>query len=1200
MQNYPNHFQSKWQSLLNLIGQQHKLPSVLLTQIKEDWLEIWLKGGIDDNHFVVGEKIELKNFYCKAVVKNQDNVHISNAATQQNWVEELHNKRGMLAYMGFPIYHPNGELMGTLCVLDNKENHFGAELERHLTELKELIEYDLDYLFKDIKKQQKLEQRILGKVTFDTTLEQTSKVHTRDRKNLNISELLDEENLKSLDTDTRSAFFSNKYTAFVVFEAILDASGEMADARYIEMNALNEQLIGRKGSELIGKTVLEVFPKTKQEWFNRLKPVVQFKETVNYEMWHDATGKYCLTIVLPLKGLNFGFVSYQLHDGFYINQKLKLNESRYRFLLNKMNSSFAIFDTIKGENSDIKDVRFLDINVRIEQYIGKTLKEVVGKKISEVFPGIDDSWFEQLAPALNHNRSVEFKKWFKPLDKYLAVKAFPFGGDTIALVVQDLTEKLALNEKVELSERRYRSVFTKMNSALAVFSVVNDKNEKLIDARFLDINSKIEKFTDFKLEDVIGKRILDVFPNFEKDWFDAIRPVVTEGENVEFEKWLRPLGLYLSVKAFPFGKDAFALIIKDKTQEIQLKQKISDTELKYKNLFSGMDAAFALYEPILDEHGKLVNARYVDINAKKKKYLGKTAEEVIGKTVMEVFPKTEPAWFELSEKVLRENKVYNFKLEHAEIGKYFSCSAFPLEERRIAIISYDLTENRQLKQELINSEKKYRSLFHDNNSVEMVMNAVDGSLTDVNEAAVQFYGYSREQLLSMNICDITTRDREETEELLNLITEGNAKYFNSQHRLANGALRDVELYSDRLKIEGKLLLHFIIHDVTESKKTVLENKKLSMAVEQNPASIMITDLQGNMEYVNPKKCELTCYSKEELIGENPRIFKSGKTSKAVYREMYQSLLNGEKWLGEFYNKKKDGSFYWEQAAIAPIKNEEEKIINFIKIGKDITDQKQLEFELNKAKLKAEESDRLKSAFLANLSHEVRTPLNGIMGFTSLLYDEEVELEQAKKNEYAKIIQSSSEQLLMIMDDIMDISKIEAGELNLNESFFPIKEILDEVNQFHALSVKQAGKDIGLNSDICCVAKIKADKERIRQVFDNLAKNAIKFTDKGTITFGSKCQKGSILFYVQDTGIGIAPEDQSLIFDRFRQADPGANRVYGGNGLGLTISKDIVELMGGEIWVESEVGKGSKFCFTVAVDGIYSQDNVLMESFKCQL
>ncbi|RUT78550.1 PAS domain-containing sensor histidine kinase [Ancylomarina longa] len=870
--------------------------------------------------------------------------------------------------------------------------------------------------------------------------------------------------------DVSYPLISNPHTAFVVFEAIMDAAGELVDARYVRMNTLNEQLIGHKASELIGRTVLEVYPKTKQEWFERLKPVVQRKESITYEMWHDTTGKYCLTNVIPMEGLHFGFVSYQLHDCYHINEKLQVSENRYRSLLSKMNSAFAVFSVLRGDDGEVSD------------------------------------------------------------------------------------------------------------------------------ARFIDVNSRVEDFAGLKLQEVIGKRILDVFPDLEKDWLEAIKPAATDNKNVKFEKWFTPLGLYLSVKAFPFGEDAFALIIKDKTEEVQLRQKLSDTELKYKTLFSGMDAGFVIYDAILDENGKLQDFRHVDLNAKMEEYISKSADEVIGKTVLELFPDTERIWFEKTEPVVYEKRVVNFQLKHNPLGKYFFCSVFSLEKNRVAVISYDITEKELLKEELIKSEQKYRALFHDNNSVEMVMNAVDGSLTDVNEAAVRFYGYSREKLLSMNISDITTRARDAVEELLILIAEGKAKHFDSQHRLSNGELREVVLYSDRVKIDGKVLLHFIIHDITESKKISLENQKLSNAVENGPAAVTIIDVDGNMEYVNQKKCNLTGYSREELLGKNPRIFKSGKMTKAEYQEMWKTLLKGEKWVGEFYNRKKDGDYYWESASIIAIKNNKEEIVNFIKIAKDITEQKRLENQLLKAKLKAEESDRLKSAFLANLSHEVRTPLNGIMGFTSLLFDEEVEKDEDQRKEYADIIQASSEQLLMIMNDLMDISKIEAGKLSLNESLFSINEVLDEVSQFHVLSIKQAGKDIGFNYDFSCTTRIKADKERIRQVIDNLVKNAIKFTDEGTITFGYKCQKDSLMLYVQDTGIGIAPEDQLVIFDRFRQVDPGANRVYGGNGLGLTICKELVELMGGTIWVESEVGKGSKFCFTVPVDQVFDKDNKVITDF----
>lgn len=238
-----------------------------------------------------------------------------------------------------------------------------------------------------------------------------------------------------------------------------------------------------------------------------------------------------------------------------------------------------------------------------------------------------------------------------------------------------------------------------------------------------------------------------------------------------------------------------------------------------------------------------------------------------------------------------------------------------------------------------------------------------------------------------------------------------------------------------------------------------------------------------------------------------------------------------------------------------------------------------EAEIKRAWEKAEESDRLKSAFLANMSHEIRTPLNSIIGFSELLFDSDFDKEQ--KNEFVQHIIDNGNQLLSIISDIMDISKIESGEIVIRKSKIPLKKFLDEIKSLHTLKVQK--KTLQFRSSIpvdIYSASIYTDKDRLHQVFNNLIGNALKFTNDGYIQVGCFQLDEMIEFYVRDSGIGIAPEYHNKIFDRFLQVETAYSRKFGGNGLGLAISKNLIELMGGKIWVESDIGKGSTFFFTI--------------------
>jgi len=383
--------------------------------------------------------------------------------------------------------------------------------------------------------------------------------------------------------------------------------------------------------------------------------------------------------------------------------------------------------------------------------------------------------------------------------------------------------------------------------------------------------------------------------------------------------------------------------------------------------------------------------------------------------------------------------------------------------------------------------------------------------------------------------------------------------------------------------DGKTLhLEGYIEDVTDKKLAEQQLKKLSRAVEQNPVSIVITDAIGNIEYVNPRFTEMTGYDANEAIGQNPRILKSGKMDSTFYKELWATIKTGAIWNGEIINKRKTGEFYWANKTISAIFDKKGNISNYVALGEDITERKRIEEELIKAKEKAEESDRLKSSFLANISHEIRTPMNGILGFADLLKSPDLSSEH--QIEFIEIIEKSGQRMLSIINDLIDISKIEAGETAIRIKSVDINLMLSDIHSFFLPETNQKNIRLdfltGLTEE---GATMKTDGIKLNQILTNLIKNAIKFTDKGTITFGYQQVNSMVEFFVTDTGPGIPPDQMELIFERFRQSSLNLTRKYEGAGLGLSISKAYVEMLGGTIEVESEWGKGSKFRFKLPLN-----------------
>ncbi|MDP2336601.1 MAG: PAS domain S-box protein [Bacteroidota bacterium] len=372
------------------------------------------------------------------------------------------------------------------------------------------------------------------------------------------------------------------------------------------------------------------------------------------------------------------------------------------------------------------------------------------------------------------------------------------------------------------------------------------------------------------------------------------------------------------------------------------------------------------------------------------------------------------------------------------------------------------------------------------------------------------------------------------------------------------------------------------NDITEQKQAQEKILKLSKAIEQSPVSIEISDIKGIIEYVNPQFCVNTGYSSEEIIGKHVRFLKSGNMPEEIYKDLWKTISSGNVWQKELLNRKKDGSMFLESVILTSIKNDKGIITNYIAIKEDITDRKKMQVELIEAKEKAEESDRLKSAFLANMSHEIRTPLNSIIGFSELLSDPYFDQEQ--KDEFIRTIVDNGNSLLVVISDIMDFSMLETSQMKIRNEVISTRKLLHDIVNDFSSQATQKGIEIRIDqSQNSPDVRFESDSYRIKQIFNNLIGNALKFTNEGYIEIGYKIHTEAVEFHVKDTGIGISPENHQAIFERFRQIDSGKTRKYGGNGLGLAISRNLVKLLGGNIWVESEVDKFSDFFFTIPIN-----------------
>jgi PAS domain S-box-containing protein len=398
-------------------------------------------------------------------------------------------------------------------------------------------------------------------------------------------------------------------------------------------------------------------------------------------------------------------------------------------------------------------------------------------------------------------------------------------------------------------------------------------------------------------------------------------------------------------------------------------------------------------------------------------------------------------------------------------------------------------------------------------------------------------------------------------------------------------------------------LPYAIIEAIENNKARIERDRaekklrlLSRSVDQSPVSIVITDKDGIIEYVNPTFSDITGYSYDETIGRKPDIVKSGQHSEEVYRELWETITGGHDWSGELINKKKDGTFYWESVVISPIFDSDGEITHFVGVKDDITEKRHMIEELTRAKEKAEESDRLKTSFLANMSHEIRTPMNGIVGFIDLLQYPDLSTEE--RAQYFSLVKESTNRLLITIDNLIEISRIEAGQEKAVLSDFNLAGFLQ---YYHALFKPEAVKkslDLIFSSDIKEDIVVKSDKNKLGLIISNLLNNAVKFTSAGSVEYGSKVVSGNILeISVRDSGPGIPEEKHTIIFERFVQADSSFNRPYEGSGLGLSIVKAYTGMLGGKIELISAPGKGSEFIVTLPLMIPENQETAVTDELK---
>ncbi len=503
-------------------------------------------------------------------------------------------------------------------------------------------------------------------------------------------------------------------------------------------------------------------------------------------------------------------------------------------------------------------------------------------------------------------------------------------------------------------------------------------------------------------------------------------------------------------------------------------------------------------------------------------------------------------------------------------------------------------------------EDNFLALLFDNIPYPVFYKDCRGKYRMINKAFADFNGASKEYFIGKTVHQVI-EDKKLAETYhkadLDLIAKREKQTYQSQVKSKDGTIHDVifnksAFINSKGDVEG--LIGFIV-DITEQKRIENElrmsEERYRNLIELSPESIIMLDLQGYVLTCNKNFCQVSGMTEQEISGKHfSELIFFSKEDLPQFHAIFSSFINQDKISPIEYNwQNTHGEQKTSRAHVGKIFSGN-TVIGFQVIVIDITAQKKTMDELIRAKEKAEESDRLKSAFLANISHEIRTPMNGILGFTQLLDSDE--LTPAVKKRYIDSIHRSGEYLLHIINDIIDISKIEANQIKIVEQAFNLNKLIEELFLFYETNkVPNTEGNITLKISAGLTNQssvIVTDRNRLRQILSNLLDNAFKYTLKGTITFGYTLQTIKeteyLQFFVRDTGIGIEDSVQDTIFDRFMQSTSAEKMKRGGTGLGLAITRGLVKLLGGRVEFESTPGKGSVFYFTIPYKNATMENN----------
>ncbi len=871
----------------------------------------------------------------------------------------------------------------------------------------------------------------------------------------------------------------------------------------------------------------------------------------------------------------------------------------YKELLSKEEEFKATLYSI-GDGVITTDARgnIKQMNTVAEKLSGWNEKEARGKPLSKVFVIINeqtrkpvDNPVERviktgaLISLANHTLLISKNGKEIPIaDSGAPIKDNEGKIIGVVLVFRNQTEEREKEKALFESNEKYSKIFHHSSDSISL--------TQLSTGKLYEINEGFEKAFGYNRSEAIGKTTFELGlwanPDDRNRMIKQLKEngYVKDFEAVGYKRNGEKITAIISGEILEFKDDQYLLLsLRDITERKKIEKILIENEERLR--LSLHAASQGMYDIKIQTDEVVVNDEYALMLG----YDPKTFVEKSTNWNERIHPDDYEKW----EKAYRDyiaGKTDKYKIEFRlkskdnqwkwimSLGKIVE---YDNEGKPVRMLGThtDITTKKLIEEELGKSEQLFRTLA-EHSPVGIFRTDQAGSTTYVNKYWCELSNLSFEEAMGDGWFKVVHPDdkkmlAENWEKATSHNTDSRAEY---RFLLPDGRIKWVIGNAVPLRNADGIITGYLgtITDITERKEAEATLRKLSQAVEQSNVSIVITNKDGIIEYVNPKFSEVSGYGIEEILGKNPKLSKSGYHTVEFYKDLWDTILSGKNWQGEIQNKKKNGELYWEFDIISPIFDETGNITHFVAVKEDVTEKKKMFEELITAKENAEEMNKAKSSFFANMSHELRTPFVGILGFAELL--EETLTDPEEKDFAAKIVQSSL-RLTDTLNKILNISRLESAFYELNLTPVNINELITDISGLFVQYAKTNNTVIKVETEFID-REIKTDIKLLEEILNNLLNNAVRFTKNGEIKIRSEKINSFLRLTVSDTGIGIPEDKQAIIWQEFRQASEGFNRSFEGTGLGLTLTRKYVILLGGTINMESEENKGTIFTIEIPV------------------